>query len=100
MFVECQSSNDSWPKQASVKGSIKKCSLADTENLNKCLKNVLEELRPRIAQGIPELNLPALNPLMLDKIEFNHGSGPVKLSSTMQDVIVTGLHNYSKVDFW
>lgn len=35
-------------------------------DINECLKNALNELRPRLKQGIPELSIPQADPLVID----------------------------------
>ncbi len=76
------------------------CRQRDVTELNQCLRGALEEIKPRIAKGIPELGLAGVDPLRLQHLVFNHGSGPVSISSQFTDVEVTGLSKFNKSDFW
>lgn len=51
------------------------CSLSDPE-LNKCLVQKLTATKPFIQTGVPELNIPTLDPFNLDEIDIDHKFGP------------------------
>ena len=54
----------------------------------------LDDLRPLMLTGIPELGLPRTEPMNVDVITFNQGQPPVKISATFSNVVVTGLSNF------
>lgn len=58
------------------------------------------DLKPRLAVGIPELNIPPMEPLKLNNLAFDQGGGAVKVVSSFKDVEVSGLSNFSQSDFW
>lgn len=43
--------------------------------VNKCLLQRTEELKPHLEKGIPELKLPPMKPLIIPKIEIRTGNG-------------------------
>ncbi|XP_067014527.1 protein takeout [Anabrus simplex] len=46
---------------------INVCRRADPE-LAQCIMNTVEEIRPRLADGIPDLNVPSIEPLLIKEI--------------------------------
>ncbi|XKL60769.1 hypothetical protein PGB90_007826 [Kerria lacca] len=82
-----------WAKSGDKKlpDYIHLCKKEDPE-LNKCLVNLFESLRPKLGQGIPEIELPPLDPLILHEIViFPGGNGKMKLFA--HEVKVTGVKN-------
>lgn len=85
---------------ASTDGSsIRKCPHGDDESLNKCLRQILIDLRPKFTTGVPELNIPPMDPLKITNVAFQHGSGPVKVIASFSNVDVRGLSSLNKSDF-
>jgi len=80
-------------------GPIRRCSYNGNTDVNKCLRQILEDLKPRLGAGIPEINLPPMDPLYLKSVSFHHGSGPIKILATFKDVNATGLSLFDKSDF-
>lgn len=60
-------------------------------NISMCVKNTIEELRPRLITGIPELDLVPLDPMVIPRLEFIEGSGNFKLSQVLTNVTIHGL---------
>jgi hypothetical protein len=79
-------------------GPIRKCSHVNNNALNKCLKLILSDLKPRIANGVPEINLPPMDPLHLKNVAFRHGSGAIKINAVFSNVEAMGLSRYNKSD--
>jgi hypothetical protein len=82
---------------AEFDGPIRRCN--HNGDINKCLRQILEDLKPRLGTGIPEINLPPMDPLYLQSVSFHHGSGPIKILATFNDVNATGLSTFDKSDF-
>jgi len=62
--------------------------------LNICLTQTLEDLRPLMRTGIPQLNLPVTEPMQVDAIEFEQGQPPVLVKAGFSNVVVQGLSNF------
>ncbi|CAH1164070.1 unnamed protein product [Phaedon cochleariae] len=81
---------------------LKICHRSDP-NIEKCLKNSVEELKPLLAKGIKELNIPSCEPLLIPEVNIDQGSGPVALKSAYKDIKVYGPSKFVikqiKVDF-
>ncbi|XP_014289104.1 protein takeout [Halyomorpha halys] len=79
---------------AELPSYIKVCKRNDPK-INQCIINSIETLRPQLIKGIPELDVPAMEPLKLKKISVSEG-GPFRAVGT--DVIVKGASNFEIKD--
>jgi len=73
-------------------GNLASCAAGST--LNFCLKQTLEDLRPLMKTGIPQLRIPPTEPMNVDTIAFQQGQPPVVVSATFNNVIVKGLSTF------
>ncbi|KAB0798684.1 hypothetical protein PPYR_09677 [Photinus pyralis] len=63
-------------------------------NLAECIKNSILELLPVLKIGIPELNIPPLEPLELDRMSFKSGSDAANLATNLTDLQVWGASSF------
>ncbi|KAJ4447893.1 hypothetical protein ANN_09902, partial [Periplaneta americana] len=68
---------------------LKVCHRSDPK-LNECVQDALEELRPHLVKGIPELDIPSCEPLELKEMVLDQGKGAVSLKSTYKNIKVYG----------
>ncbi|XP_011309503.1 protein takeout [Fopius arisanus] len=61
-------------------------------NINDCIKNSVEHLRPYLLKGVPEYQIPSIEPLLLKEIVAAEGGG-LKLSA--RDVNAYGASDFS-----
>ncbi|XP_045524689.1 protein takeout-like isoform X1 [Pieris brassicae] len=66
----------------------------DDPNVDKCIMNSIEELRPKLKKGIPELDVPGIEPLSLGQIALARGPQGAKLTAVVNDVKVRGPSNF------
>lgn len=66
----------------------------DDPNLDKCMTNSIESLRPKLAEGIPNLNVPSLEPLFLGDLLLGDNSQNGGLVITARDVDAYGASNF------
>lgn len=61
---------------------IKVCNRKDPD-INNCIVDSINKLKPQLFKGIPELNVPPLEPFRLDTLQFSIGDGqkPVNLTN-------------------
>lgn len=71
---------------------IKTCNQSDAR-LGSCIRNSILSLRPHLANGIPELNIPSLEPLFVDEIKITQ-SGGIQLSAVFKNISITGATNF------
>ncbi|XP_076035021.1 protein takeout-like [Oratosquilla oratoria] len=74
---------------------LRQCEVTNKVTLSQCLYNTLEEIRPVLAQGYPQWDIPKLEPAFLDKIVFSQTEGPIDLRATFKNVKVQGLSKYN-----
>jgi len=60
----------------------------------KCIRESVEVLKPRLKSGIPELNVPSIEPLHIDKIEIFRGDGSSNFKAYLKNVKVYGASNF------
>jgi hypothetical protein len=77
--------------------SLAECSAV--QELNICLRETLEDLRPLMKVGIPGLGLAVAEPMAVDAIAFQQGGkpglpSPVTIRSTFTNVLVEGLSTF------
>ncbi|XP_025834607.1 uncharacterized protein LOC108734142, partial [Agrilus planipennis] len=68
---------------------FKVCSRSDP-NLNDCIKESVEQIRPHLEDGIPEFGIPRCEPLKIPEVSIDQGSGPVSLKSTFKNIEIHG----------
>ncbi|CAH1111899.1 unnamed protein product [Psylliodes chrysocephalus] len=76
---------------------FKICHQSDA-NLAKCIKKSVEELRPLLVKGIPDLDIPSVEPLIIPEVIIDQGSGPVSLRSVYKDIKVYGPSKFTIKD--
>lgn len=59
-------------------------------NLAECITNSVNALRPYLKKGIPELDVPPLEPLLLDEVKLRSGPTQAKLNANITNVKVWG----------
>lgn len=67
---------------------IKVCSRSDPE-INKCVLNSIEQLRSKLKSGIPELEVPAIEPLTLKHVRLLRGPQAARLDINLTNIQVT-----------
>ncbi|CAG9768271.1 unnamed protein product [Ceutorhynchus assimilis] len=58
--------------------------------LTQCIINSIEALRPKLKEGIAEINVPPLEPLPLDEIKLRSGPNQARISSNITNLKVWG----------
>ncbi|XP_044268677.1 uncharacterized protein LOC123013889 [Tribolium madens] len=73
----------------------------DDPDLNQCLLNATEQVRPFLQKGVPELNVPPISPFYVPEVNLQLGTEFISYKSSLTNVIVTGLDTYkfTKFDF-
>ncbi|KAF2366816.1 hemolymph juvenile hormone binding [Trinorchestia longiramus] len=69
---------------------VRNCREKHLDRLNECFVSAIKRIQPRLADGIPSLNMPALEPLLLDDILFTQSEGSVSVNAVYKNVMVTG----------
>ncbi|XP_058455322.1 protein takeout-like [Malaya genurostris] len=73
------------------------CRRNDPE-INKCIKNSFNHIRPYIAAGLAELRTPPLEPLRIEELAMENNAGAVRIKALFTDIVASGAGNYTIKD--
>ncbi|CAH0558255.1 unnamed protein product [Brassicogethes aeneus] len=68
---------------------LKVCHRNDPK-LKECIKDSVERLRPFLAKGIPEFDIPSCEPLLIPEVSIDQGTGSVAVQSNYRDIKIYG----------
>lgn len=78
-----------------LRENLKSCLTNEAKELNKCLLEMANSLKPFMKEGIPELNIPATEPMYLPKIAFNLDAKAFgQIDVTFINNTITGLSSH------
>ncbi|CAG9832096.1 unnamed protein product [Diabrotica balteata] len=69
---------------------INVCKAKETD-ISKCIMENIENIRPKLDDGIPELGIPSINPLKIPFAELNIGK---EFKSSMKDIKMYGINTF------
>lgn len=70
--------------------SLKQCDTSDKNALNSCLFRIVEDIKPLMPTGIPDINVPVLDPMFVSSITLRQGD----LQSTFSQLQIRGLSKF------
>lgn len=70
-----------------------KCHVDDPE-LGKCLIKATEAVRPYIKKGVPELDIPRIEPLVVPEITLQQGTSAVNYKLKLVNATFKGMGDY------
>ncbi|XP_015604908.1 protein takeout [Cephus cinctus] len=73
---------------------VKQCSRSDP-NLKKCLIGALHHLRPYLSHGIPEIELPSVEPFRMDELTLSLTGGKNGYKVQLRELFVRGASNFT-----
>ncbi|XP_011498697.1 PREDICTED: protein takeout-like [Ceratosolen solmsi marchali] len=76
---------------------VKQCSRSDPK-LKSCLIDALHHLRPYLKAGIPEIELPAVEPFRMDELKLSLTGGTNGYTVRLRELLVRGASNYTVDD--
>lgn len=76
---------------------VQPCRRSDPE-INKCIKNSFNYIRPYIAKGLTELKTPPLEPLRIEELAMENNAGAVRIKALFTDIVALGAGNYTVKD--
>jgi len=81
---------------ASIKSDLKQCATSNS-NVNDCLLDLARRVKPYIKTGIPELNIPAADPLLIESIEFDLKNPLIDVNVEFTENKVSGLSEHELI---
>ncbi|XP_014607681.1 PREDICTED: uncharacterized protein LOC106788710 [Polistes canadensis] len=70
------------------------CSQKDPK-IEVCVAKLFNHLKPYLVKGIPELDLPSIEPLLIPELGMENGQGAVRVSALFSNITVYGAGNYN-----
>ena len=64
------------------------------DELDTCLAQLAEELRPYMSTGLPDYNLPKTEPMFLDNVVIKLSKLPIDVTAIFTDSTVNGLSGF------
>ncbi|XP_023014640.2 protein takeout [Leptinotarsa decemlineata] len=68
-------------------------------NLNQCLIKATEQVKPYMATGVPELNIPPLDPFLIPQITLEQGTSALNFKANLTNVLIHGMTDYTFTRF-
>ncbi|XP_017145332.2 uncharacterized protein LOC108157678 [Drosophila miranda] len=82
-----------WMVQAEAPAYIKQCH-RDDPKLVDCFMGAIEHLKPYLASGIPEIQLPSVEPFKMDSLALQLTEGPQGYKITLKNMEAFGASNF------
>nr|CAD7448425.1 unnamed protein product [Timema bartmani] len=73
---------------------VKQCRASDPL-MNDCFIRALHHLQPFLAKGIPEIELPSVEPFRMDELSLSLTTGPNGYKITLRDIDIYNLSNFT-----
>ncbi|KAF7282490.1 protein takeout-like [Rhynchophorus ferrugineus] len=89
MVLLAIAANNGVQGKSALPSFLKICSRSDP-NLSRCIIDSVYQLRPLLAQGIPEFDIPPCEPLVIPEVTIDQGHGPISVKSCYRDIRVYG----------
>ncbi|XP_017892818.1 uncharacterized protein LOC108632638 [Ceratina calcarata] len=70
------------------------CDRSDPK-IETCFQKTLNHLQPYLLKGIPELDLPPIEPLVIPELGMENGQGAVRVKALFSNITVFGAGNYT-----
>ncbi|KAM7351304.1 uncharacterized protein ACRADG_004217 [Cochliomyia hominivorax] len=68
------------------------CSESD-QNINECIRNAFQHMIPRAKNGIPEINVPPMDPLEIEKTSYEFTNNIIRGKVALRNLKIKGLSN-------
>lgn len=63
-------------------------------HVSKCIRESIEVVRPRLAKGIPEIQVPGLEPLYIPDVVIANGNGASNFKAILKNINVYGASDF------
>merc|ERR1711953_428518 len=79
-----------------IKADLKQCANSNSD-VNDCLKELAQRIKPYLKTGVPELNIPASDPLKIDLLSFDLKNALIDVDVVFTENEVSGLSEHELV---
>jgi len=73
---------------------VRDCYIKDKTKFDDCLMQFWLEIKPALKNGLPELNVPQLDPMTIPNLQFSEVGSVVQGTATFSNVKVLGIGDY------
>jgi len=80
-----------------IKADLKKCASDPTKDVNDCLKDLAERIKPYLKTGVPTLNIPQADPLLIDRLDFELKNALIDVNVEFTENKVSGLSEHELI---
>ncbi|EDW38089.1 GL12408 [Drosophila persimilis] len=70
----------------------------DSPTLNECARKSFKSIKPRLMDGIPEMYIPQMEPLIVPEVKMDQDSGAIYLHSVYKNVKISGISKHTLND--
>lgn len=63
--------------------------------INQCIKRSFNHLKAFLGKGLPEINVPALEPLLIEQMNMDNDAGAVRIKARFTEILTKGASNYT-----
>lgn len=74
---------------------VRQCYNKDPSNFNQCAMQFWKDIRPQLKMGVPELNVPRLDPMVISNLDFSEHGAIVNMNAKFSEVNVVGVGEYT-----
>lgn len=64
-------------------------------HINACIKKSFNHLRPFLGKGLPEISVPALEPLLIEQMNMDNDAGAVRIKARFAEILAKGVSNFT-----
>ncbi|CAH0393933.1 unnamed protein product [Bemisia tabaci] len=94
-YVVCQAASPGSPVTSkNIPPYIKQCREADPK-LSECIIQAVNHLRPYLVRGIPDIQLPSVEPFRMEPFSLALATGPDGYKITLRDIDLRGASNFT-----
>lgn len=79
-----------------IKADLKQCANSNSD-VNECLQDLAQRIKPYLKTGVPELNIPASDPLKIDLLSFDLKNALIDVDVVFTENEVSGLSEHELV---
>jgi hypothetical protein len=70
------------------------CNKKDPQ-INSCIKKTFNHLRGYLAKGLPELDVPPMEPLRINQLAMENNAGNIRIKALFSDILAYGASNWT-----
>lgn len=63
--------------------------------INQCIKRSFNHLKPFLGKGLAEINVPPLEPLLIEQMNMDNDAGAVRIKARFSEILAKGASNYT-----